>query len=308
MESPKDILLAKWLNKSISDQEQIILAQEYDLEELDTILNKQTDFDLDVQDSSQLWESLKEKLVPSGIESEVTPKAKFPWIKVALGALTLLILGFGFKTWLGKKDNVISAPNAQIIKRVVADNTQFILSPGSMLDYNESSWDQNRDVNLKGHAYFDVQKGAEFTVRTTSGTVTVLGTQFEVWEKDGSMKVSCLEGKVAVVNLNGKQEIISKNESIYINQGLMGQISTHSLQKPEFLTARYNYEKISIVSLAEEVERYYDVDVTLDQINKKTYFSGVLILDDIDKACSYLAETLNLKYERMSSGITFSKN
>ena len=85
----------------------------------------------------------------------------------------------------------------------------------------------------------------------------------------------------------------------------MENIATHSLQNAEFLGSRYSYQRISLLSLASEIERYYDIDVTLDGIDNKKYFSGVLILDDVDKASSYIAETLDIKYERTLQGITF---
>ena len=307
MESPKDILLAKWLNKTISVEELDKLKQDYELEELDIVLSQQQNFDLELNDSSLMWEQLNHQLDVPKLVSQAEPQSskRSSWVRFAIIGAGLILLGYALSQWLGSRGTIITSPNAQTTKQLIADNTEFILSPGSSIDFDESTWSTARDIQLKGHAYFDVTKGSKFTVTTKAGNITVLGTQFEVWEKDGSMKVNCLEGRVEVKNLKGQTKIITQGESVFINDGIMNPISAHSLQKAEFLTSRYNYEKISIVSLAEELERYYDVDVTLDQIDNKINFSGVLILDDIEKACSYIAETLNLKYERMSSGIKF---
>ncbi len=307
MESPKDILLAKWLNKTISTEELDILQQDYELEELDRVLREQQKFDLTIGDSSVIWQQINSQLDEFDVVSTIEPKptkANY-WIRILIVGAGLFMLGFALNQWFGSKGKVITSPKAQTVKQVIADNTEFILSPGSSIDFDESNWSLSRDIQLVGHAYFDVSTGPKFTVKTQAGSIAVLGTQFEVWEKDGSMKVNCLEGRVEVKNLTGQTEIITKHESVYINDGILNAKSAHTLQKAEFLTSRYNYEKISIVSLAEELERYYNVKVTLDQIDSHINFSGVLILDDIDKASSYIAETLNLKYERMSSGIKF---
>lgn len=307
MESPKDILLAKWLNKTISAEELEVLQQDYELEELDSVLRQLRGFDLDLKDSSVIWQHINSQLNAPDVTGQTKTKSSktISWLRFIIIGAGLFLLGFLLSQWFGSKGKVITSPKAQTVNQVIADNTQFILSPGSSIDFDESTWSSARDIHLAGHVYFDVSTGPKFTVKTQAGSITVLGTQFEVWEKDGSMKVNCLEGRVEVMNLKGQSEIITKNESVYINDGILNAKSAHSLQKAEFLTSRYNYEKISIVSLAEELERYYNIDVTLDQIDTNINFSGILILDDVDKACSYIAETLNLKYERMSSGIKF---
>lgn len=307
MKSPKDILLAKWLNKTISTEELDILQQDYELEELDHVLIEQQKYDLDIKDSSVIWQQINGELDVSNTTTkiEAKPSKSISWVRFIIIGAGLFLLGFALMQWFGSKGQVITSPKAQTVKQVIADNTEFILSPGSSIDFDESTWSTARNIQLAGHAFFNVSKGPKFIVKTQAGSIKVLGTQFEVWERDGSMKVNCLEGTVEVKNLKGQSEIITKNESVYINDGILNAKSAHSLQKAEFLTSRYNYEKISIVSLSDELERYYNVKVTLDQVDTNINFSGVLILDDLDKACSYIAETLNLKYERMSSGIKF---
>jgi len=49
---------------------------------------------------------------------------------------------------------------------------------------------------LFGKAYFDVDKGKTFTVKTDLGTVQVLGTRFDVESRDSIFKVVCYEGSV----------------------------------------------------------------------------------------------------------------
>ena len=64
----------------------------------------------------------------------------------------------------------------------------------SQLEYNASKWDENRSLELKGEAFFDVEKGKRFDVTTEFGNVSVLGTEFNVLSRDSIFKVSCYEG------------------------------------------------------------------------------------------------------------------
>ena len=48
------------------------------------------------------------------------------------------------------------------------DNSQVSLNALSSVTYNESSWDENRELTLNGEAFFKVEKGSTFEVKTKS--------------------------------------------------------------------------------------------------------------------------------------------
>jgi len=55
-----------------------------------------------------------------------------------------------------------------------------VLNSKSTISFNKTDWKNNRQLTLDGEAYFKVEKGSTFTVNTNNGSVTVLGTQFNV--------------------------------------------------------------------------------------------------------------------------------
>ena len=59
-----------------------------------------------------------------------------------------------------------------------------------------------RDLTLEGEAYFKVQKGQTFSVNTTDGVVKVLGTHFNVKQRNNYFEVNCYEGLVSVTYNN----------------------------------------------------------------------------------------------------------
>ena len=77
-------------------------------------------------------------------------------------------------------------------------------SAGSELNYNASKWGEKRELELKGEAFFDVEKGKRFDVNTELGKISVLGTEFNVLSRDSIFKVSCYEGLVQVTYGNEK--------------------------------------------------------------------------------------------------------
>lgn len=98
---------------------------------------------------------------------------------------------------------------AQMIEVVVANGTtETVALPdgsvarvnsGSILRYPEAFADDVRRVELSGEAFFDVVSGqGAFLVQANNAEVEVLGTEFNVWTRQGETRVAVREGRVAV--------------------------------------------------------------------------------------------------------------
>jgi len=308
VDNPNDILLSKWFQNTITDAEKEQLMQVYDLDSLRQSLNKQESLEFDLVPADELWSGIEGNLSDTNVVSEpVNTKSGSSKIKIQLLIAAIIILGalllYLFRPVAGEIN--INTKPAQQIQQIIAENVSVDLAPGSSLDYNEETWNESRLVELKGQAFFDVNKGDKFTVQTTLGNVEVLGTEFEVWERDDLLQVSCYEGMVKVTTDGGQSAEIKVGEKVSINSGRLSRVEKHKDQGPGFLNNRVSYDRIELSSLAKEIERFYNIPVILNGIDKQKTFSGILISDDIDKACSYIAETLDLKYETGKEKIEF---
>jgi Fe2+-dicitrate sensor, membrane component len=63
------------------------------------------------------------------------------------------------------------------------------LNSSSQLSYSKNKWDSKREVTLNGEAFFKVSKGSTFDVITLNGKVSVLGTQFNVKQRENYFEV-----------------------------------------------------------------------------------------------------------------------
>ena len=143
--------------------------------------------------------------------------------RIAAGFLFLAIAGFVLK------NQFFSSPEWQTISVVagekesvsLADGTVVWVNGGSTFEYPTVFNGNDRNVKLKGEAYFEVTKNAKqpFKIESSSGTVTVLGTSFNVLDMPSSptMEVQVIEGKVQVqVKETQEKVILVKNDkSIY---------------------------------------------------------------------------------------------
>jgi len=292
-------LLAKWLNGTTTEKELELLRSEYDLEELSKILKAQESLELETTDGNAIWQRIEDE---KKMDSVPKPKQrKSLWI---LGVIGLIIISFSLYIMYNGKV-IITAPNGQVKEHYMADNTKISVSPNSQISYKEKDWINNRSIKLEGQAYFQVEKGTEFTVETAEGKVTVLGTEFEISERDNYMKVQCMEGSVRFEKSSKDYVILKQGDKAIINNSVISNVEKHEFKNAEFLSGNMKYESISFTDLGEELERFYNVEVTLKEEFKNQNYTGILLLDDLDKAISYISKTMDCEVQKDSRTITF---
>lgn len=312
MSENQDILLARWLSGEITKDELTELRSTVDLDELKSVLDAQSTLELETQSTEDGWQSLlgktvatRDKTVGEGLspkyQVESSNGSQIQWLWIAL--LLLGICGAAFALW--PKGDKLRTSSGETIEYAFIDNSSVILAPGSNLKYDESKWDDRRQVKLTGQAYFEVSKGATFTVETKQGTVTVLGTQFEVWERDDQMRVSCIEGRVRV-NLGAAQLEITAGEYVTSDGSNLSAAQNHNQTQAQFLMDRQVYDEIRLSALRLEMERFYPYSVQLPTNTDTSRFSGVLILDDVERAADYIARPMGWKYDITEDKIRFS--
>jgi ferric-dicitrate binding protein FerR (iron transport regulator) len=99
-----------------------------------------------------------------------------------------------------------------------------LLNRGTTLSYPEEFKGEEREVTVKGEAYFEVTKSAskKFSVHAGNTKITVLGTSFNVNAPEGAenTEVTVIEGEVEVMDKNNKEEKIrlKKDEQVVFNR------------------------------------------------------------------------------------------
>ncbi|MGS0524967.1 FecR domain-containing protein [Zobellia nedashkovskayae] len=101
---------------------------------------------------------------------QLHPFKKF--IRIAAAAAVII---FGSYFYLNNLDENIVTEYAENKEVVLPDNSKVRLNADSELSYSERKWSKERNVELKGEAFFKVAKGKRFTVATDAGKVAVLG-------------------------------------------------------------------------------------------------------------------------------------
>lgn len=180
-------------------------------------------------------------------------------------AVSFRVLGFGTAEPLA----TYTAPAGESRTVTLTDGSFARLAPGARLD--EWQVDGAREVGLDGRAFFAVASDSArpFSVRTGAGTVTVLGTRFEVANVTSASgapgtRIVVVEGRVAVSNDLGSVEVPAGSV------GLLDESTAPALQATDDVWALLDWPEGLLVfhatplsQVAREVARHYDRPVTV---------------------------------------------
>jgi len=162
--------------------------------------------------------------------------------------------------------NTIATPKGGQYQLILADGTKVWLNSASSLKYPTSFTGNDRTVELSGEAYFEVAKNKDqpFNVKTTTQTVQVLGTHFNVnaYADEKAVKTTLLEGSVKVFSANasvmikpGQQSALAVNGSFRIN---------NDLDTDEIIAWKnglFQFNEADIQTIMRQIARWYDIDV-----------------------------------------------
>ena len=218
------------------------------------------------------------------------------WFKVAAVLVLFLGLTFFYKTNIAITE---TASNGAQTSFTLPDNSSIVLNSGSEIEYNKWSWDKNRQLQLSGEAYFKVAKGKKFEVNTHLGTVTVLGTQFNVKARKNRFDVTCYEGRVKV-NYQNQEIVITKGKRVSFENGKLIAIPDTMVLQPEWTSGELAFVNENLTSIIAELERQFDCSIDYKGTATSQLFTGTLPAKNLNDALQILVATYHLKSKRES--------
>ena len=195
---------------------------------------------------------------------------------------------------------------AQTQNLTLPDQSEVILNAKSKLSYNKKNWDNNRNLDLKGEAYFKVEKGQKFTVNTNAGTVQVLGTQFNVKQRNNYFEVQCYEGLVAVTNQNNTVKLTPGKTFRLIN-GVVENLDDFNANAPSWINAESSFVKVPLSNVIKELEIQYNITIDYKNIDTNMLFTGAFTHKDKNIALQAVTIPLNISYKIDGKKVTFYK-
>ncbi|WP_163708048.1 FecR family protein [Mangrovibacterium lignilyticum] len=213
-----------------------------------------------------------------------------PVYRIAISTAASLILIFLLQLLLFSQTRFESTDQAATFR--LPDQSRVVLSENSSISYSKYIW--NRKVKLQGEAYFEVQKGEKFIVKTDEGSVSVLGTRFLITEKEDKLKVSCYEGKVAYENKKLQEVIPAGTSKEFKNDELISSETT-DVTYPQTAVFSANYSGEQLNQVTKDLEDFFQVTIHLET-SRNLLFSATLETANLESALKIISRSLNLHY------------
>jgi len=292
--------LAKWLNNELTDAELTEFEKSEEYATYKKIMDASGSIEAPDFKMEEAWEQLQEHRSKTATKVvSITPFKSF--LRVA-AVVAFLLAGSYF--YLNTLDESISTQYAQSKEVVLPDNSEIILNAESHLSYSEKNWDKERNISLKGEAFFKVAKGKKFTVSTDHGAVTVLGTQFNVENRDGFFEVTCFEGLVSIT-FKGKELKLPAGNSFLAVNGKIAKSTAPINGTPSWLNKESSFKSIPLKYVLDEFQRQHNIEVELKNIDTTQLFTGTFSNTNKELALKSISVPLQIKFKLEGNKVLF---
>jgi transmembrane sensor len=215
-------------------------------------------------------------------------------VSISVAASVLLFISIFTYT----KSSVTTVKIAYGIHQTIPlpDGSEVILNAGSEISYRKWKWTENREINLKGEAFFEVKKGEKFMVKTMKGTISVMGTSFNVYDRDNVLIVACITGKVRV-NAENNEAILNPNQKFNLNDDHVEILKNiDPVKELSWINNSFAFDAVPLCDVFKEIERQYNVKIEYHGDFRKSY-SGVFPKSSIENVLNIVCRPFGYKYQ-----------
>lgn len=257
------------------------------------------------EDFQQVWEGIQRQVdhaqtaayqEPRVVQMAVEPHRKTPYFwhfrtAASLAGLILVSLALWFTYDIFYRNITIATTSGEIRTLVLPDQSVVTLNANSELSYPRFWNTEIREVQLKGEAFFSIthqQDSTPFIVHTNHLDVRVLGTEFNVDEREDRTQVLLTAGKVKVGIQQGAgiEEVdmipgellaYSHQDNSIVKQAAAGE--TEAAWRSNQLI----YENTTIADVIMDMERQFGFDIQVeDTAILQEEFNGVIPADNAE--------------------------
>jgi len=193
-------------------------------------------------------------------------------------------------------------------KLILPDGSSAQLYPGSKLIFPLAFSGENREVQLTGEGYFEVEHDAAmpFIVKTDQLNVKVLGTEFNVraYEDEDFVETVLVNGKVALEKReNGKmvslQTLKPNQRSVYLlSSGKLTVSDELDLHKyVDWRKGLLVFDADPMQEVVRKMENWYNIDFVVDDHLQRYKFTGVFEDEPIGEVLALMQYSSPFEYK-----------
>ena len=295
--------LAHWISGSLGDAELKSLASEDEFDSyilLREVISKMQSISPDVEAA---YSQLKHKKTLSlSLVSRTTKFKRMIYASAAVMLLFVTIMTYHLG-YFGANNFVTSSQSKQVY---IGKNISILLYQNTSIAQDAPLYN-GKEIELHyGEAYFEVQKGQPFTIKTADGYVQVLGTKFKVKSNNNALEVKCFEGKVKV-NYLGLDYFVSSGHEFNSYTASVQVLDEKDLPIADKRLSYQKFESVNMVDVKAFLEQNYDVKVIFPKRILNQKFTGTLSNDELKLSLGLIASSFHLDFEIKNKHVIFKE-
>jgi len=299
-ENDRDLLLSKVYGEVVSG---LVEPSEVDdplfklLQEAKAY-QRESDRSIAVIDKEEARKSIFDQINRSGQDDSNPDSANIyslsrkRWIWAAAAVALILFTSIFLLRQTTQIEPTLLADAGESITMVeLQDGSNVTLRPNSQLYQNEIT-DQQFSYSLSGEALFEVTHNPdrEFRVETSEGRVRVLGTTFNLSERNSKTDVYLIEGRIAF-------ETVDLNQSVTLTAGEGATIQDLQLSEPfrfeetnvtSWTQSRLTFSERSAGSILDELEFHFGIEIEMEESMRSEILGGSITLEDREQSLNDL--------------------
>lgn len=180
----------------------------------------------------------------------------------------------------------------------LADGTHITLAPQATLRYQPHK--APRTVSMTGKVFYEVARDEAhpFTVTLASAHVQVLGTSFQVFERDSTVSVNVVSGIVRFSGSEGDGVLLVAGQSASL-AGTVPVMDEKALPNAAaWATGRFHYDTTPLERVLEDLSAYYGVSLSSPAEGK--CLTGDFTTDSLDEILELVEQALDVRIDRQS--------
>lgn len=286
----KNDLIRKWLSGELSPEESDAFEALEEASFYREIISDAAAFK-----APDLSGGVDSPMLGKRVPQDRRPKVKRNWVRPLMRIASVLVLGLAMY-YLLFQENLVRVETGVGEKTTITlpDASSVTLNALTEIAFNENDWEDNREVQLEGEAFFDVAKGSKFVVATSDGSVSVLGTEFNVRQRGRIFEVRCFEGQVKVVS-GEHTTVLREGDNFRISEGVVTS-GKNAASFPRWTRNTSDFLRVPISEVFAELQRQYGVEVLLEDTDTDQLFTGGFEHGNLELALKSITEPMGLRY------------
>lgn len=290
--SQDETFLARWISGELTPEELNQFKKSKDYPVLKRINDASQRLEAPKFDQQNLFSKL-EQYKTNRLQQEKRTIKLIPNWAIAIAAS--VVIAFGLFYFLTAESHFNTGFGQQLAV-TLPDRSQVKLNSNSNLDFKSLNWKNNRELNLDGEAFFDVEKGQSFKVHTEEGVVEVLGTEFNVISRAHYFEVRCQEGKVKVTSKEANSEVVllPGNAVRIVNNKL--EKWDYNISEPNWLIGESTFQNTPLSQVIISLQNQFGITFDASNINLSERFTGGFTHKNLNLALKTVMTPMDISY------------